>query len=165
MNTSRREFLKKTGGAISTIALVGPSFYGCSSKSKVLVGAHPWVYAAPLPDYDITPVLDNIFADMKYAGLDGVELMHDPLRSTESTTKLGELKEKHGLPVIGTSYGANMWNREKQQEIIEEAEKIILNLEKVGGRTMGISIGNARHKKTEEELDAQAELIKILIQF
>ncbi len=38
---------------------------------KILVGAHPWVYAAPLPGYDITPVLEQIFADLSYAGVDG----------------------------------------------------------------------------------------------
>ena len=151
---------------MSAIGLFGLPLSGCfNSGKKVMVGAHPWVYAAPLPGYDITPVLDIIFSDMKFAGLDGVELMHDPLRSMETTTKIGELKEKYGLSVIGTSYGGNMWDRTKHQEITEDAENVILNLEKVGGRTMGISVGNARHKKTEEELDAQAELLMRLMKF
>ncbi|MFC2124925.1 sugar phosphate isomerase/epimerase family protein [Bacteroidota bacterium] len=166
MNISRREFLKKSGGTMSVIGFLGLPLSGCiNSSKKVIVGAHPWVYAAPLPEYDITPVLDIIFSDMKYAGLDGVELMHNPLRSAEATLMIGELKEKHGLPVIGTSYGGNMWDRTKHPEIIEDAENVILNLEKVGGRTMGISVGNARHKKTEEELDAQAELLTQLLKF
>jgi len=166
MDIGRRNFIKKAGGAISTISLLGPGLSGCSEKSKkVLVGAHPWVYAAPLPNYDITPALDIIFSDMKFAGLDGIELMHHPLKSSETTAKIGELKQKHELPVIGTSFGGDMWDRNKKNEIIEEAENIILNLEKVGGRTMGTSVGNARHKKTEEELDAQAEVLTHLITF
>ena len=31
------------------------------------------MYAATQPNYDIYPVLDQIFADMSYAGLDGIE--------------------------------------------------------------------------------------------
>ena len=30
---------------------------GPSARKKVVVGGHPWVYAAPLPGFDITPVL------------------------------------------------------------------------------------------------------------
>ena len=29
----------------------------------MLVGAHPWVYAATQPDYEITPILAQIFGD------------------------------------------------------------------------------------------------------
>ena len=43
---------------------------------KVMVGAHPWVYAATREKYDIYPILGQIFADMQYAGIDGIELMH-----------------------------------------------------------------------------------------
>ncbi len=46
----------------------------------VVVGAHPWVYAATQPRYDIYPILDQIFADVAYAGIDGIELMHTALR-------------------------------------------------------------------------------------
>ena len=38
-----------------------------NKRPKVIVGAHPWVYAATLPGYDITPKLESIFADMAYA--------------------------------------------------------------------------------------------------
>lgn len=86
-------------------------FFEAHPSGTVTVGDHPWVYAAKLPDYDITPKLNQIFADMSYAGMDGVELMHHPLRSAESTRRIGKLKEKYDLPVIGTSYGADMWDR------------------------------------------------------
>ncbi|MDX1638364.1 MAG: TIM barrel protein [Balneolaceae bacterium] len=133
------------------------------SSEDVVVGAHPWVYAANLPNYDITPKLEQIFADMSYAGMEGVELMHHPLRSSEATQKIGELSEKHDLPVIGTSYGAPMWNRQKHSEILEDAETIITNLASVGGRTLGTSVGNTEGRKTPEQLDAQAELLQTLI--
>ncbi len=29
--------------------------------ARVTVGAHPWVYAATQPNYDITPILPRIF--------------------------------------------------------------------------------------------------------
>jgi len=100
---------------------------------------------------------------MSYAGMSGVELMHHPLRSSGSTERIGELKEKHDLPVIGTSYGADMWDREKHSEILEDAETIITNLANVGGRTLGTSVGNTGEKKADEQLDAQAELLQKLI--
>lgn len=129
-------------------------------KNKVTVGAHPWVYAAPLPGYDITPVLDQIFADMQYAGMEGVELMHDPLRKVASTERIGVLSEKHKLPVIGTSYSADMWDRNQHNKILEDAEIIITHLAKVGGRTLGTSVGDTEEPKTEQQLDDQAALLK-----
>lgn len=159
---SRRQFLQS-----SAAATAGLSFFPLMSveeqsslNNKVTVGAHPWVYAAPLPGYDITPVLDQIFADMQYAGMEGVELMHDPLRNAESTEHIGALSEKHKLPVIGTSYSADMWDRDQHNEIMEDAEVIITNLAKVGGRTLGTSVGNTEAPKTEQQLDDQAALLK-----
>ena len=60
--------------------------HGTSGGKRVVVGGHPWVYAAPLPNYDITPVLPTIFEDMSYAGLDGIELMHTALRSKDAVS-------------------------------------------------------------------------------
>ena len=68
---------------------------------NVVVGAHPWVYAATQPQCDIYPILDQIFADMSYAGLDGIELMHTALRPDGAVERICELSEKHSLPVIG----------------------------------------------------------------
>jgi len=49
------------------------------------VGIHVWVYAADLPEYDVSPILDQIFSDVSYAGFDGVETMEQPLRSSVYT--------------------------------------------------------------------------------
>ena len=74
----RRRFLATTAAALAAA--------GCTwtlradeakpKPAKIIVGADPWVYAATQPKYDIYPILDRIFADMRYAGLDGIELMH-----------------------------------------------------------------------------------------
>ena len=85
----------------------------------VIVGAHPWVYAAKQPKYDITPVLPQIFADMSYAGMGGVELMHSALFPDDAVERIGELSRKHNLPVLGASFGGAMWDRAKHQEVLE----------------------------------------------
>jgi sugar phosphate isomerase/epimerase len=130
---------------------------------KVVVGAHPWVYAATQPKYDITPILDRIFADMKYAGMEGIELMHTALRPGDAVERIGALSEKHALPIIGTSYGAKMYDRAGQNAILEDAEPVITRLARLGGRTLGTSVGDAGRPKTSDELDAQADLLKKII--
>ena len=168
MKTNRRSFLMKAAGLFSAgfihhkLPARGKTIYS-HEEHKVTVGAHPWIYAAKLTDYDITPALEQIFQDIKYAGFDGVELMHHPLRSHHTTLVIKEKVARYGLPVIGTSYGADMWDKSKHTEILEEAENIIKNLAEVGGRTFGTSVGNAPAPKTEVQLDAQAELLQKLI--
>jgi len=160
---SRRTFLGSTLAAAAagcTARAVGQD----EKKPRILVGGHPWVYAATQRDYEITPILDTIFADMKYAGLDGIELMHTALRPADAVVRIGELANKHKLPVIGTSFGGAMWDRSKHAEVLEDAERIIPRLATLGGRTLGTSVGAAPHRKTEEELDAQAELLKKIIE-
>jgi len=168
---SRRTFLKSAGVATASAAGAGmlsrPLWAGprnpAPSPSKVIVGAHLWVYAADQPKYDPTPVLDRVFADMSYAGLDGVELMHQALRHADAVERVGELARKHSLPVIGTSYGANMWDREEHPAILEDAEQVVARLAKLGGRTLGASVGQAPQPKTAQQLDAQAELLRKII--
>jgi sugar phosphate isomerase/epimerase len=133
------------------------------TAAKVIVGAHPWVYAATQPKYDITPVLPQIFADMRYAGMDGMELMHTALRPADAVERIGELSQKHQLPVLGTSYGGEMWDRARHQAVLEDAEIVITRLAKLGGRTLGTSVGAAPKRKTPEQLDAQAELLRKII--
>jgi sugar phosphate isomerase/epimerase len=136
---------------------------GTAGGKRVGVGGHPWVYAAPLPNYDITPVLPTIFEDMSYAGLDGIELMHTALRSKDAVEHIGELSRKHHLPVIGMSFGGAMWDRAQHQAVLEDAELMIPRLAKLGGRTLGTSVGPAPKPKTEQQLDDQAELLRKLI--
>jgi sugar phosphate isomerase/epimerase len=133
------------------------------SKKKVVVGAHPWVYAAKLPGYDPTPVSETIFSDFSFAGMEAVELMHEMLLHPDSIERLGELSHKYSLPVLGTSFEANMWDRAEHPTILETAETIIQRLSKLGGRTLGTSVGRTPKPKTREQLDAQADLVRNLI--
>ena len=124
------------------------------------VAAHPWVYAATQPGYDITPVLDGIFADMSYAGMEGIELMHTALRPDDAVQRIAALSEKHKLPVIGTSFGGAMWDRKQHEAVLEDAHLVITRLAKLGGTTLGTSVGHAPAAKTPRQLDDQAELLR-----
>ena len=137
---------------------------GHKPPGRVLVVAHPWVYAATQPSNDITPILDQIFADLKYAGFDGIELMHTALRPADSVERIGEISRRHGLTVIGSSYDARMWDRAQHAAILEDATVVIGRLARLGGRTLGTSVGFKKEKKTEEELDAQADLLKQIME-
>jgi sugar phosphate isomerase/epimerase len=158
----RREFLGATAAVIAAAGCTWTAQAGEPKPqgAKIVVGAHPWVYAATQPNYDIYPILDRIFADMRYAGLDGIELMHTALQPEQAVARIKTLSAEHRLPVIGSSYGAVMWDRNQQNAVLENAEMVITRLAQVGGRTLGISVGDAGRKKTPEEFDYQAELLR-----
>src|ERR1035437_7591387 len=100
---------------------------------------------------------------MSYAGMDGIELMHTALRSKDAVEHIGELSRKHHLPVIGMSFCGAMWDCAQHQGGLEDAELIIPRLAKLGGRPLGTSVGPAPKRKTEQQLDDQAELLRKLI--
>jgi len=161
---SRRRFLEATALAISATAM--KSVAGSAAvrlANRVTVGAHPWVYAATQPGHDIYPTLDQIFADVAYAGIEGLELMHTALHPSDSVERISALIDKHRLPVIGMSYGGAMWDRSQHAKLLKESHLIIPRLEKLGGKTLGTSVGAAPKAKTAEQLDAQAELLRKLI--
>lgn len=164
----RRQFIQNASlAAVAALwaqkSLAGPFIQGIGNK-KQMVGAHVWVYASTQPNYDVSPVLEQIFSDMAYAGLDAVETMEQPLRSETHTKQIGELIEKYKIALIGTSYGAPMWDKAKHAEIYEDVDVIMSNLASVGGRTFGTSVGTPEGRmKTEAELDAQADLLRKLV--
>ncbi len=160
---SRRKFLQVSGG------LAGGALLNClpitrataASNPNVKVCAHLWVYASAFPpNWDCTPDLPRVFSDLKYAGYEGVELMEVLLRHDDAVARLIALTDQYKIPISGTSYGAPMWNKEKRQEILEDAELVTTRLQLVGGKTFGISVGDAGHQKSEAELDVQAEVLK-----
>ena len=164
---NRRRFLGSGAATVLTVAAGGILESGCRStqnktrpEKKILVGAHPWVYAATQPNYDIYPVLDQIFADMSYAGLDGIELMHTALRYPDAVERITALSKEYNLPVIGTSFGGAMWDRTQHEAVFEDARLVVTRLARLGGRTLGVSVGKAPQTKTAEQLDAQAELLR-----
>lgn len=165
---SRRKFIK-TSGQIAGATLLGSilpksSFGNEWLSKKVILSGHVWVYASKFPpDWDCTPILEEVFSDFKYAGLEGVELMESIIRHDDFVSRANELVQKYDMPVTGTSYYGDMWNRSKQQEILEDVTLIVERLHEVGGSTFGITVGDAGHIKTEEELDAQGDLLKLIL--
>lgn len=131
-----------------------------SRPGKIVVGGHLWVYAARQPGYDPTPALEQAFADISYAGIDAIELMERALRHSDAVERIGDLIQKYKLPVLGSSYEGPMWDRAQHSAILEDAEVVVARLAKLGGRTFGTSVGRAPRKKTPEQLDAQAEMVK-----
>ena len=162
---SRRRFLGASALAVAAGLAKPGSRAAAGTEQRVIVGAHPWVYAATQPRYDIYPILDRIFADVAYAGIDGIELMHTALRPADSVEKIQALKDKNQLPVIGMSFEGAMWDRSRHSEVLSDARLIIPRLEKLGGKTLGTSVGHSPRPKTEAQLDAQAELLRTLIKF
>jgi sugar phosphate isomerase/epimerase len=162
----RREFINRASLSLMAATLTRTLFAESAAKGKadqkIIVGAHPWVYASTLPGFDISPVLEQIFSDVAYAGYDGVESMQHPLRKDNYTRQIGELIEKYKIVLIGTSFSGDMWDKTKHNQIYEEADLVMSNLASVKGRTFGVSVGPPLRgrMKTEEELDAQAELVK-----
>lgn len=133
-------------------------------KGKVQVSGHLWQYASTFrPSHDCTPILDQVFSDFKYAGLDGIELMDINLKHTDAVENLGGLIKKYDLPVTGTSFEAAMWDRKQYSQIAENVELVTARLKQVGGRNFGISVGYKPEKKTEKELDAQADILEKIL--
>ena len=164
----RRKFIQSSSLSLLALSLArtsgASSFSGGNTVKKITVGAHVWVYAATQAGYDVSPILGQIFSDVSYAGFDGVETMEHPLRSAVYTKQIGELIDQYKIKLIGSSYGADIWNKDKQNEIYEDVDRIFTNMALVGGRTFGVSVGEpAGRKKTEAEFDSQAELLKKLI--
>jgi len=161
---SRRQLLQSAGlGLVATASQLASGFSNPRPQApgkKIVVGGHLWVYAANQPGYDPTPVLDQVFADMSWAGLDGVELMHTALLPADAVARIGALKEKYKLPVIGTSFDGNMWNAAEHRAVLDQAEQVITRLQQLGGRTFGTSVGRAPKPKTPEQFDAQADCLR-----
>jgi len=164
----RRKFIQSSSLTLLALSLArtaGASLFASGTAGKkITVGAHVWVYAASQPGYDVSPVLSQIFSDVAYAGFDGVETMEHPLRSMVYTKQIRELMDQHRIKLIGSSYGADMWNKDKQSQIYEDVDLIFGNMASLGARTFGVSVGEpAGRKKTEEEFDNQAALLKRII--
>jgi sugar phosphate isomerase/epimerase len=164
---TRREFTKTLlaswvlAGNQSSVLFAGNLSKTDQTSQKTKVGAHPWVYAATQPDYDIFPILDQIFSDMSFAGVDGIELMHTALRPSSAVERISGLSKKYRLPVIGTSFDGAMWDSQRHQAVLEDAELVISRLAELGGKTLGTSVGKAPvGLKTPAQLDAQAELLR-----
>ncbi len=162
MTVTRRQFLK-TSGAISGAAFLG-DLMASSPSGKVRVNGHLWIYASKFPpNWDSTPVLEQVFSDFKYAGIEGVELMEVNLRHEDVVSGVKELIEKYGAPVTGSSYSGKMFDRSDHQRILEDVDLVTDRLHQLGGKNFGVTVGDARRKKTEDELDAQADVLEKIL--
>ena len=134
-----------------------------AAAPKVRIGAHIWVYAAKQPNTDASEIIERIFLELGNAGLDGVELMYQVVLSESAYPKLPELMKRHRLPVFGSSWSANTWDRTKHAAIEVEGRRLIERLGKLGSRVLGMSVGDARRKKTPAEFDDQAAMLRKLM--
>jgi len=165
-STSRRKFLQQSGALIGGALLLescSGKVFGTSLTGRPKVFGHLWVYASKFPpNWDVTPNLETVFADLSYAGIEGVELMESTLRYDDSITRINGLIKKYNLPVAGSSYGVgfNMWDAAQHEKILGDIQLVIPRLRQVGGKRLGISVGEARRTKTESELDAQGSVLK-----
>jgi sugar phosphate isomerase/epimerase len=151
---NRRDFLGATAGSLAFADSWQPL------AKKPTLGIHVWVYSSDKPNYDCFPVIDQVFADVKYAGFDAIELMDVSLRHEDAVPKIGDLIQKTGVSIIGASYGQAMWDKTKQAQIIDDAGKVTERIAQLKGRTLGISVGDAKRKKTPEEFDVQGDTLK-----
>lgn len=154
---SRRTFLNRSQWILAA-PLAAKAWAAAPFKPKI--SAHIWVYASKYPpNWDGTPDLERIFSDLHQAGLDGVELMEVMLRHDDAVEHLTRLMKQYSLPVSGASYGAPMWDASKHHEILPDVTLVVERLGRLNAKTLGISVGDAGHVKTESELDAQAGLL------
>ena len=156
---TRREVLQSLA-ALALPACLPPQPGLETEPRRVRVGAHIWVYAAGRPGHDVSGILDQIFSDMAYAGIEFLEVMHTTLEPPDAVERILELSDKHGVPVIGASYGAPMWDAARHEEIFEYADRLFDKLRRLGAELVGVSVGDAGRKKTEAELDAQARILR-----
>jgi len=166
---ARRKFIGQSavlvGGTVLGDCLFKETMaaFGKANNNKVKVNGHLWVYASKFPpNWDCTPNLETVFSDFKYAGIEGVEIMESTLRYDDSVKRIKGFISKYGVPVSGSSYGIgfNMWDKNQQSKILDDVKLVIPRLAKVRGKTFGISVGEAKRKKSETELDDQAIILK-----
>jgi len=129
----------------------------------ISIAAHPYGYVRVLEDGDLYGAAEQIFSDLAEAGYDGIELMHTMLEPEQALERIGALSEQHDLPVIGASFGGNMWDATLTGELIARTERIAAQIEALGGHHLGISTGSTGEPKTDEQLDTQAALVRRMI--
>jgi len=161
---SRRDFLRNSTLSLAAGLLAAPSarqaFAAGLFQFKAKLSAHMWVYASKYPpNWDATADLDKVFSDLHAASFDAVEIMDVILGHDDAVQHLKRLADQYELPVSGSSYMGDMWDATKHDAILADATKVIKRLGQLEGKTFGISVGDARHSKTEAEFDAQAKIL------
>jgi sugar phosphate isomerase/epimerase len=159
---NRRVFMRAASLMAGTIVLDQRLSFaaGITGAHRTKVSGHIWVYASKYPPHwDCTPIIEQAFADFRFAGLDGMELMAVNLRHPDAVASLSSLSDQYQVPVTGFSYEAALWDAAKHSEIEDDATLLIEKLRTLKGSTLGMSVGDAGHIKSEAELDNQASLL------
>lgn len=168
-NQNRRDFFQSIAAlSLSTVLMPQKTLGFSVDSTKINLCGHLWVYASNYPpNWDCTPILEQVFSDMSYAGLYGVELMEVLLRPDDAVSRMTEYSKKYGIKVSGSSYGVGfqMSDKEQHPKIWDDIQLVVPRLAKLGGSTFGISVGGVGRKKTELELDHQAQLLKKIMVF
>jgi len=119
-------------------------------------GIHCWVWASKLPDYDPYPAIDAIFSDCATAGANGIELMHRIFLShDDGAARVREAARKHSIPCWGSSFSANMFDAAQKDQTLKDALRLCQGLQSVNAKVLGLSVGDARRRKTDAEFDTQ----------
>jgi hypothetical protein len=110
ITNNRRLFINKSGLCVTRVLFVARglanAFVFLVSPIKIPISKHLRVYASTfLPKWDCMPVLDTIFSDLNFAGLNGLRLMEGQLRHEDFLERLNGLMKRYNLPVSGSSYG------------------------------------------------------------
>lgn len=130
--------------------------------AQIQIAAHPYGYVREVGS-DLYAAAHRIFAELSEAGYDAIELMHTMLDAEEATERIRDLSAEHGLPVMGSSFGAQMYDPEQSEAILARTARIAGQLGALGGHHLGISTGSTGEPKTDEQLDTQAAVVREMI--
>jgi len=155
----RRSFIR-SAAVLSGAMLAQPVFSMAALGRQTVLSGHLWVYASRFPpDWDCTPILDEVFRELSGSGLQGVELMESILRREDAVPRLQALASRYTLPVTGTSYYGDMWDASQRQHILEDVEIVVGRLAQLNATHIGLTVGDAGRRKTDQELETQAEVL------
>lgn len=155
----RRSFIR-SAAMLSGAMLAQPLLSAAAVGQKTVLSGHLWIYASRFPpDWDCTPILDDVFRELSGAGLQGVELMESILRREDAVPRLQALVSRYALPVTGTSYYGDMWDASQRQHILEDVETVVGRLAQLNATHIGLTVGDAGRRKTDQELDTQADVL------
>ena len=163
---SRRQFLGSDGGHSRGRWICGfaPAAGNGRLDRTIVVGGIRGSTPPRCPKRH-TPVLPGIFADMQYAGLDGIELMPEVLRQGGNVPQVGELSQKHHLPISALRFP-------QRKEPCATTNTAEISGKRRSGNSAAGQVGRAnpghfgrsgQGKKTPEQFDAQADVLRKII--
>ena len=160
---NRREFL----AIVPAMAAVSATGLGAETAAKTIpVGAHPDVYSQHRDELrQDVPLIEQIFSDMSYAGLDGIELFGaGDLYAKGGAARIRELMKKYNLPVIGMSYSGPMWDRERHAAMIEQGARTSGDWRRCMDTLWESRSAQPKPRKRPSSWDVQADFLRKLFE-